>query len=327
MAEGRHHGSLNDTAPAQGAAPTRGQDLPADLAAFDLEQLMGLDVAAGAPSPGGPDQPVDLTLFGLDQLMGIDISSDAPLPRPTLDSFDPRPATPGADPAPNGFSTAANDFSTPPAPSPASTATSGVPDEGSVVEDVIADASGGDDGVLGLDELVANAPNDGHNHQAPQGEEASLDLVGLDLETLMEIAVGGIGAIEDIANEGDASLDGSAEFDVFDLGALAPALGQPLSPFSAGLNGEMTETSPVVESDEPDSGGDTTTSTTDPDPTPPAPPNNAVGAVSDSDGAANSVAESAANGTVVGITALATDADGTDTVSYSLSNDAGGRFA
>ncbi len=52
-----------------------------------------------------------------------------------------------------------------------------------------------------------------------------------------------------------------------------------------------------------------------------------VGAVSDANAAANSVSESAANGTVVGITALASDADGTDTVTYSLSNDAGGRFA
>ncbi|MDJ0608905.1 MAG: cadherin repeat domain-containing protein, partial [Kiloniellales bacterium] len=52
-----------------------------------------------------------------------------------------------------------------------------------------------------------------------------------------------------------------------------------------------------------------------------------VGAVSDSDAAANTVSESAANGTAVGITALAADADGTDTVTYSLSDDAGGRFA
>jgi hypothetical protein len=39
------------------------------------------------------------------------------------------------------------------------------------------------------------------------------------------------------------------------------------------------------------------------------------------------VAENAANGTVVGITALGTDADVGATVTYSLSNDAGGRFA
>ena len=51
-----------------------------------------------------------------------------------------------------------------------------------------------------------------------------------------------------------------------------------------------------------------------------------VGAVSDSNVAGNSVSESAANGTAVGVTALATDADGTDTVSYSLSDTAGGRF-
>jgi hypothetical protein len=51
-----------------------------------------------------------------------------------------------------------------------------------------------------------------------------------------------------------------------------------------------------------------------------------ISPVTDSDTAANSVAENAANGTLVGITALATDADGTDTVSYSLDDDAGGRF-
>ena len=277
MADGRHHGSLNDTGPAQGAALTRGQDLPADLAALDLQQLMGLDTIVRAPSAGanaqrdGQAQPVDLTLLGLDQLMGIDIFSDAPLPRPTLDSFNPRLATPDPD-------LASNDFSTDSTPSLASTATSGAPGEGTVIEDVLADASGGDDDVLPLDELGANAWNDGQNHQAPQGEEPSLDLVGLDLETLMEIAVSGIGRIEDIANEGDASLDADASFDLFDLGSLAPALGQPLSLFSAGLTGKTTETSPVVESDDAGSGGDTTTTTTTTDPTPPTPPNNAPAA-------------------------------------------------
>ena len=53
----------------------------------------------------------------------------------------------------------------------------------------------------------------------------------------------------------------------------------------------------------------------------------AVGAVTDSNAAANTVAEDATSGTTVGITALATDADGTDTVTYSLSDDAGGLFA
>ncbi|WP_186289687.1 cadherin-like domain-containing protein [Methylomonas koyamae] len=54
---------------------------------------------------------------------------------------------------------------------------------------------------------------------------------------------------------------------------------------------------------------------------------NPVSAISDSNASANSVAENAANGTVVGITALATDADTGATISYSLSDDAGGRFA
>ncbi|WP_395812921.1 cadherin repeat domain-containing protein [Devosia sp.] len=52
-----------------------------------------------------------------------------------------------------------------------------------------------------------------------------------------------------------------------------------------------------------------------------------VSAVSDTDAAANTVNENAAVGTSVGITAFASDADGTASVSYSLSNDAGGRFA
>ena len=48
--------------------------------------------------------------------------------------------------------------------------------------------------------------------------------------------------------------------------------------------------------------------------------------ITDSNVSGNSVSESAANGTAVGVTALATDADGTDTVTYSLTDDAGGRF-
>ncbi len=53
----------------------------------------------------------------------------------------------------------------------------------------------------------------------------------------------------------------------------------------------------------------------------------AVGAVTDVNAAANEVSESAANGTAVGITAQATDADVSDTVTFSLTDDAGGRFA
>ena len=52
---------------------------------------------------------------------------------------------------------------------------------------------------------------------------------------------------------------------------------------------------------------------------------NAVGAVSDSDASANQVSENAAVGDSVGVTALATDADG-DAVTYSLDDDAGGMF-
>ncbi len=52
-----------------------------------------------------------------------------------------------------------------------------------------------------------------------------------------------------------------------------------------------------------------------------------VGPVADRDADANSVAEDAAPGTVVGLTAFASDPDGGDTVTYRLSDDAGGRFA
>ena len=53
-----------------------------------------------------------------------------------------------------------------------------------------------------------------------------------------------------------------------------------------------------------------------------------VGAITDTDAAANSVAENAAVGTLVGITASASDADATtNAITYSLDDDAGGRFA
>ncbi|MDX8129561.1 cadherin-like domain-containing protein [Methylomonas sp. OY6] len=54
---------------------------------------------------------------------------------------------------------------------------------------------------------------------------------------------------------------------------------------------------------------------------------NPVSAISDSNATANSIAENTANGTVVGITALASDADTGATISYSLTDNAGGRFA
>ena len=47
----------------------------------------------------------------------------------------------------------------------------------------------------------------------------------------------------------------------------------------------------------------------------------------DSDGTANTVNENSAFGTIVGLTAFADDADATDSVSYSLVDSAGGRFA
>lgn len=53
----------------------------------------------------------------------------------------------------------------------------------------------------------------------------------------------------------------------------------------------------------------------------------AVGPLSDANIAANQVTEGAATGTVVGVTAFASDADATALVTYSLTNDAGGRFA
>ncbi|MEM1013596.1 MAG: cadherin domain-containing protein, partial [Planctomycetota bacterium] len=53
---------------------------------------------------------------------------------------------------------------------------------------------------------------------------------------------------------------------------------------------------------------------------------NALSATSDTDTTANAVAENATNGTVVGVTALATDADNDAAVTYSLTDDADGRF-
>ncbi|MBL9035860.1 MAG: cadherin domain-containing protein, partial [Rhodospirillaceae bacterium] len=55
--------------------------------------------------------------------------------------------------------------------------------------------------------------------------------------------------------------------------------------------------------------------------------NEAPGAPVDVNAVANAVAEGAANGTPVGITVSATDPDAGDTVTYSLLDDAGGRFA
>ncbi len=52
-----------------------------------------------------------------------------------------------------------------------------------------------------------------------------------------------------------------------------------------------------------------------------------VGTISDINAAADTVAEDAVVGTAVGVTALATDDDVTDGVTYSLSDNAGGRFA
>ena len=54
---------------------------------------------------------------------------------------------------------------------------------------------------------------------------------------------------------------------------------------------------------------------------------NPVVGPTDTNGAGNTVAENAANGTAVGITALASDAEPGPTISYSLTDNAGGRFA
>ena len=52
-----------------------------------------------------------------------------------------------------------------------------------------------------------------------------------------------------------------------------------------------------------------------------------VSAISDTDATLDAVDENSAIGTTVGVTAFASDADGTDSVTYSLSNSAGGLFA
>ncbi|WP_374764089.1 cadherin domain-containing protein [Yunchengibacter salinarum] len=53
----------------------------------------------------------------------------------------------------------------------------------------------------------------------------------------------------------------------------------------------------------------------------------AISAITDGDPAAENVSEAAENGTLVGFDANATDADGTDSVSFSLTDNAGGAFA
>ena len=58
----------------------------------------------------------------------------------------------------------------------------------------------------------------------------------------------------------------------------------------------------------------------------PANETNKISSISDSDGSDNQVTENAAEGTTVGITAYASDADSGDTVTYSLNDDASGRF-
>ncbi len=55
--------------------------------------------------------------------------------------------------------------------------------------------------------------------------------------------------------------------------------------------------------------------------------NDSIGSLSDANATANTVAENAAIGTTVGITALATDVDSGDTVTYSLDFNANGRYA
>src|SRR5690606_10733944 len=55
--------------------------------------------------------------------------------------------------------------------------------------------------------------------------------------------------------------------------------------------------------------------------------NEAPGAISDSNASANSVVDDVANGAIVGLTAHAVDPDVGDSVTYSLIDNAGGRFA
>ena len=52
-----------------------------------------------------------------------------------------------------------------------------------------------------------------------------------------------------------------------------------------------------------------------------------IGPISDNDPTPDCVLENSVAGTVVGVTALANDPDGTDTINYSLDDNAGGRFA
>ncbi len=183
---------------------------------------------------------------------------------------------------------------------------------------------------------LTTSPRDGGEHGDTGGRTASEDApLGQPDAVARTTGVGEAGRVgpTDVAIEASAAGDGA-------FGATAQTVGgeargnDAAQPQPADILGESTAASIAAE----ESGGDAQGGQTDPsddggssdadDDGNPASDNAfSISVLSDTDGAANQATEGAADGTAVGITALATDADATDTVRYSLDDDAGGRFA
>lgn len=154
---------------------------------------------------------------------------------------------------------------------------------------------------------VEHTPGDA-DKGSPASDVAALDLTDPSVSDEGRETDSGPGSEGNSANIGGLGGPGA--------GGAAPLLdsaSRPLSPPASG-----------------DAGGSSGWAPPPPSPPPPGtfgPTNTPVGAITDGDASADTVSESAANGASAGITAQATDADGGDSVTYSLTDDAGGRFA
>ena len=167
--------------------------------------------------------------------------------------------------------------------------------------------------------------------------DQQIDLTSLSLETLLTADAGPVTSTDDVSTIEVAQLDldtlttvdaGTADTSGDAVTSEGGETGGGLE-FAGDTNVDTTSTVQVASSDSsfvPASFG-STSSVDSGDAAPPAPSNSSVGAVSDGDAAANVTSESSVIGATAGVAALATDPDGGDTVTYSLTDDAGGRFA
>ena len=176
--------------------------------------------------------------------------------------------------------------------------------------------------------------------EGPQGESeqlANAELVSTSGDEAQDLSTGRAESLDlsgfgdtDPASFANLELTGSNEA-VQPEGSEAPAPAQRSLRSDAGPAPQAAEEQAPEQPQPPASQSESETTpseeTSEPSDPPPPAPNNEMGALSDSNAVANSVSESAANGTAVGITALAIDPDATDTVTYSLDDDAGGRFS